>query len=224
MDALTLFGLGAVSLMLLCYALDQRSCWFGLGFAGACALGSAYGFLQGAWPFGVVEAIWAVVAWRRWAAARSGVATITVAGTVTRLSKETHMTTQPAAWHPDTLHWAEIAPDGTRYTLLEGRRDLPGEAFTYAFFIPAGFWDPGHWHTADARIVVLKGTLHLGYGNVLDISASSAYPTGSVVLVPAGMRHFDGAHEDTVIIGTAVGPWSTHYVDPSHTASAGTPE
>jgi hypothetical protein len=66
MDALALFGLVAVSLMLITYALEARSHWFVLGFAGACALGSAYGFLQGAWPFGVVEAIWAVVALRRW--------------------------------------------------------------------------------------------------------------------------------------------------------------
>jgi hypothetical protein len=68
MDSLTLFGLLAVTAMLLCYALEDRSRWFVLGFAGACALGSAYGFLQGAWPFGVVEAIWALVAFRRWVA------------------------------------------------------------------------------------------------------------------------------------------------------------
>ncbi len=48
-----------------------------------------------------------------------------------------------AAWHPDTIEWAEMAPGGTRYTLLEGRRAVRGEAFTYAFFHPAGFWDPG---------------------------------------------------------------------------------
>jgi hypothetical protein len=66
MDALTAFGLFAVTAMLVCYALEARSPWFGLGFAGACALGSAYGFLQGAWPFGGVEAIWAVVALQRW--------------------------------------------------------------------------------------------------------------------------------------------------------------
>jgi len=60
MDALTAFGLFAVTVMLVCYALEDRSHWFVLAFAGACALGSAYGFLQGAWPFGVVEAIWAV--------------------------------------------------------------------------------------------------------------------------------------------------------------------
>jgi hypothetical protein len=66
-DTLTLFGLFAVSAMLICYALEKRSTWFILGFAAACALGSIYGFLQGAWPFGLVEAIWAVVAlWRWW--------------------------------------------------------------------------------------------------------------------------------------------------------------
>jgi hypothetical protein len=66
MDGLTIFGLFAVTAMLVFYAFEERSPWCVLGFAGACALGSAYGFLQGAWPFGVVEAIWAGVAVRRW--------------------------------------------------------------------------------------------------------------------------------------------------------------
>ena len=66
MDRLTLFGLFAVTAMLVFYALEDRSPWFVLAFAGACAVGSVYGFLQGAWPFGVVEAIWTVVAVRRW--------------------------------------------------------------------------------------------------------------------------------------------------------------
>jgi len=63
---LTLFGLLAVTAMMVCYALEKRSPWFILAFAGSCWLGSAYGFLQGAWPFGLVEAIWSVVAVRRW--------------------------------------------------------------------------------------------------------------------------------------------------------------
>lgn len=66
MDTLSLFGLAAVSAMLLCYALEEKSPWFVLGFAAACAMGSAYGFLQGAWPFGIVEAIWAMIAVLRW--------------------------------------------------------------------------------------------------------------------------------------------------------------
>jgi hypothetical protein len=66
---LSLFGLAAVTVMLVAYALEQRSPWFVLMFAVGCAAGSAYGFLQGAWPFGVVEAVWTVVAVRRWRAA-----------------------------------------------------------------------------------------------------------------------------------------------------------
>ena len=66
MDALTAFGLFAVSAMLVCYAFEKRSPWYILGFAAACALGSAYGFLQGAWPFGLVEAVWSLVALGKW--------------------------------------------------------------------------------------------------------------------------------------------------------------
>jgi hypothetical protein len=66
MDYVTIFGLFAVSLMLIFYALERHSNWFVLAFAGACALASIYGFLSGAWPFGIVEAIWALVALRRW--------------------------------------------------------------------------------------------------------------------------------------------------------------
>ena len=66
LDPLTAFGLFAVTAMLVCYAFEHRSHWFIAGFAVACVLGSAYGFLQGAWPFGLVEAVWAVVAGRRW--------------------------------------------------------------------------------------------------------------------------------------------------------------
>jgi hypothetical protein len=69
MDSLTAFGLFAVTAMLVCYAFEDRSRWFILAFAVSCALGSIYGFLQGAWPFGLVEAIWSLVALRRWAQA-----------------------------------------------------------------------------------------------------------------------------------------------------------
>ena len=66
MDGLSLFGLLAVSGMVVCYALDKRSPSFTLAFAAFCWLGSAYGFLQGAWPFGIVEFVWGLVAGQRW--------------------------------------------------------------------------------------------------------------------------------------------------------------
>jgi hypothetical protein len=71
MDMLTTFGLFAVTAMLVTYALEDRSAWYILGFALACLLGAVYGFLQGAWPFGVVETIWSGVALRRWMRAAS---------------------------------------------------------------------------------------------------------------------------------------------------------
>jgi hypothetical protein len=71
LNALTAFGLFAVSAMLIFYALEKRSPWFIFAFALACMLASVYGFLQGAWPFGAVEAIWSVVALRRWWLARA---------------------------------------------------------------------------------------------------------------------------------------------------------
>jgi hypothetical protein len=62
--------------MLVCYAFEHRGPWWIFGFAVACALGSAYGFLQGAWPFGLVEAIWSLVALRRWLAARASMTSV----------------------------------------------------------------------------------------------------------------------------------------------------
>jgi hypothetical protein len=72
MSLLTAFGLLAVSAMLICYAFERRAPVYILAFAGACALGSVYGFLQGAWPFGLVEAVWSIVAFRRWILTRAG--------------------------------------------------------------------------------------------------------------------------------------------------------
>ena len=66
MTELSAFGLFAVTAMLITYALESRGPWFILLFACACWFGSVYGFLQGAWPFGIVEAIWGFVALGRW--------------------------------------------------------------------------------------------------------------------------------------------------------------
>jgi len=66
MSGLTAFGLVAVTSMLVTYAFEKSSSWFILAFAGSCVLGSVYGFLQGAWPFGLLEAVWAAIAALRW--------------------------------------------------------------------------------------------------------------------------------------------------------------
>jgi hypothetical protein len=71
MDTLTIFGASAVTIMLIAYAFEQRSVWWILVFAVACAASSLYGWLAGTWPFGIVEGIWALVALRRWWQQRS---------------------------------------------------------------------------------------------------------------------------------------------------------
>ena len=71
----TLYGVFAVTFMMTMYALERRSPRFVLGFAVGCGLSSVYGFLSGAWPFGVVELVWACVALRRWRADRAVPAT-----------------------------------------------------------------------------------------------------------------------------------------------------
>ncbi len=73
MDPLTTFGALSVGALLVFYALEPRSAGFVLAFAAACLASSAYGFLQGAWPFGVVELVWSgVAARRRWSRSRAG--------------------------------------------------------------------------------------------------------------------------------------------------------
>jgi hypothetical protein len=68
---LTAFGAVALTFMMLMYALERRGPRFVAAFACGCALSSAYGFLAGTWPFGVVEIIWALIALRRWREVRS---------------------------------------------------------------------------------------------------------------------------------------------------------
>ena len=126
-------------------------------------------------------------------------------------------------WAPDDIPWQTAASNGTRYALLDGDRSKGGQPFSYAFSIPAGVWDSPHSHSATARVFVVRGMLRIGYGRVLRKEQTKAYPAGSYVIVPAGAVHFDGSDRDTIIIGVAIGPWSTTYLDGSQPASAGSP-
>ena len=67
---LTLYGVAVITFMMVMYALEDRGARFVLAFAAGCALSSSYGFLSGAWPFGVVEGIWSVIALRRYLTVR----------------------------------------------------------------------------------------------------------------------------------------------------------
>lgn len=124
----------------------------------------------------------------------------------------THPQSAPAfATTIEDIPWEQTNPDGTRSATLVGTRE-PGVMFTYAFFIPAGFWDKPHSHSAAAHLVVARGELRLGYGPRFEPEAARRFPAGSFLYVPGGAVHVDGAEEDTVLLGTAMGPWSTDYL------------
>jgi quercetin dioxygenase-like cupin family protein len=116
---------------------------------------------------------------------------------------------KPEAWDAKSIVWQKTDVDGTKWSVLEGRSDVPGEAFTYAAFIPAGFHE-FHSHATDARVAVVQGVLKVSFGETMDLEHLKPYSVGSFLFVPANTKHTMAADEDTVIIGTATGPWHTH--------------
>lgn len=116
----------------------------------------------------------------------------------------------PQAWDARTIEWQQTDPDGSKWAILEGHSDVPGEAFTYAALIPAGHCEH-HWHSSDARVAVIQGTLKVSFGETLDLEHLKSYPVGTFLYVPANAKHTMAADVDTIIIGTAVGPWQTHH-------------
>ena len=116
----------------------------------------------------------------------------------------------PQGWTAKTIQWQSTSPDGTKWAVLEGKSDVPGQAFTYAAFVPAGYTDH-HAHSSDARGAVIQGALKVGFGP--NPSHLETYPVGSFLFVPADVEHTMAADEDTILIGTAVGPWATHHHD-----------
>ena len=113
------------------------------------------------------------------------------------------------AMQPGTIPWAQEDEDGTRSAVIDGQRGVG--TYTYAFFMPAGFWDEAHSHAADVRLVVLSGALLLTTDGAHGRQAATGYPAGTWLFVPRGHVHADGADQPTIIVGTATGPWSTDY-------------
>jgi quercetin dioxygenase-like cupin family protein len=119
----------------------------------------------------------------------------------------------PQVWSADTIPWSEARPGGAQRTILEGELSAEGEVVSYAFRMPDGAWFPAHTHSSAARVFVLKGVLLLGEGSTSDRSRVRRIKAGEVVLVPAGLPHFEGAEGETVIIGVAIGPWTTRFLE-----------
>ena len=112
-------------------------------------------------------------------------------------------------WNLDSIHWQRTDPDGSKYAVIDGDREVPGKPFTYAFWMPKGLWVKAHTHTQQAHVAVVKGTLLLGYGTRMDKSKIVAIPKGGYFVVRANEPHFGGCDAETLIIGSALGGWKT---------------
>ena len=113
------------------------------------------------------------------------------------------------SWHPSTIRWQQINPDGTKYALLQGSREASGKQFTYALFIPPGFVGRAHHHSGDLRIAVVHGELFLGMGSKASRQKTERFPKGSYLLIPAKAPHYEATEKATIVISTAIGPWVT---------------
>jgi hypothetical protein len=115
----------------------------------------------------------------------------------------------------NNIHWQDVSPDGTCYTLLEGDKQDSIGGFSYLLKMSPGTWDPPHWHTGPARLLVLRGLLRVGLGDDFRIDKAATYAVGSLLHVPTNEVHFDGCDVETLVFGVAQGPWATHYVSRS---------
>src|SRR5258708_27331023 len=93
----------------------------------------------------------------------------------------------PLAWDAKTIVWQKVDSDGTKWSVLEGRSDVAGEAFTYAAFVPAGF-HYFHSHATDARAAVIQGVLKVGFGETLDLEHLKAYPVRNSLFAPSNVK------------------------------------
>jgi mannose-6-phosphate isomerase-like protein (cupin superfamily) len=117
----------------------------------------------------------------------------------------------PAArvWRPESIRWQPDDPPGAKYAVLDGDRDRPGTLFTYAFWLPGGVWAPVHRHSQAAHVAVMQGALRLGFGTIADRTKTVTVRAGEFFIVRAGEAHFEGSDEPCLIIGTALGGWTT---------------
>lgn len=115
-------------------------------------------------------------------------------------------------WSLENISWAPDDPPGAKYAVLDGDRDRAGELFSYAFWLPGNVWAPVHRHSQTAHVAVLKGTLQLGFGPTADRRRTVRVPAGQFFIVRAGQLHYEGSDDECLIVGTAMGGWTTTVV------------
>ncbi len=114
---------------------------------------------------------------------------------------------------PDSLGWRPAAP-GVDLAIAEGTPGAAGARFTMMLRFEDGSWIPPHWHNVEKVLTVISGELLLGEGEGLDPRATRRFGPGSVIVIPAERRHYEGGAGKTLVSLTAIGPFRTTMVTP----------
>ena len=114
-------------------------------------------------------------------------------------------------WEPCTA----ALPRGPQCATLEGDRTAANVPFTYRLKIPDGYRIPAHFHPADGHLTVIAGTLNIGFGDTLDVKATTPMPAGSFIVIPRGAHHFYWTRGETIVQSQGIGPWGVTYVNPA---------
>lgn len=111
----------------------------------------------------------------------------------------------------DDIAWGPMGPGGLATAVVDGNPSAAGP-FVMMLKLRDGGWIPPHFHNADKRLVVVKGTLLMGHGDVVDTAATTAVPAGGVAVVPGGEHHYEGGRGETIVALLASGPFTTTMV------------
>ncbi len=114
---------------------------------------------------------------------------------------------------PHSLAWRPAAP-GVELALAEGTPGTAGARFTMMLRFEDGSWIPPHWHNVEKVLTVISGELLLGEGDRLDAETTRRFGPGSVIVIPAERRHYEGGAGKTLVSLTAIGPLRTTMVSP----------
>ena len=140
---------------------------------------------------------------------------------VAQSEKSTH-TAEAKTFTPAGLTWAPapfFLPKGASLAILEGDPTKKGD-FTIRLHVPAGYKIPPHTHPNSEKITVITGACRFAMGGTFDESAGFELPAGGFARMPAGMKHFALAREESILQVHGKGPFAIKYVnaadDPRH--------
>jgi anti-sigma factor ChrR (cupin superfamily) len=118
--------------------------------------------------------------------------------------------------NPNELKWADVPslPSGAKIAVIEGPLN-EAVPFTIRLKVPANYQVPAHWHPAIEHVTVISGTFHMGTGDELERSKTTALNAGSVAIMQPKTHHYAWTDKETIIQVHGVGPWAVNYVNPA---------